>query len=95
MFHVRVLLSGSMVRAEEAVVGDTLSILWIGPLYMREQNVLSQHNTVCYRTQQHNRLPMEEGKVDFTVLKGILDHFTEFELYKNLNGLLSLCVYVS
>ena len=33
MFHVRVFLSGSMVRAEEALVGDTLSIFWIGPLY--------------------------------------------------------------
>ena len=31
--------------------------------------------------------------MDFTVVKIILDHFTEFKLYKNLNCLLSLHVY--
>ena len=30
--------------------------------------------------------------MDFTVVKTILDHFTEFKLYKNLNCLLSLHV---
>lgn len=31
--------------------------------------------------------------MDFTVVKIILDHFTEFKLYKNLDCLLSLHVY--
>ena len=36
-------------------------------------------------------LPVEEGEVDFTVLKASLDYLIEFELYQNLYCTLSLC----
>ena len=37
--------------------------------------------------------PVKEGEMYFTVVKVVLDVFTEFQLHKKLHFLLSLCVY--